>query len=409
MIKNMQDKEKLILHLNKKGFGRGGKKYLDKELQIKIPKIFSISENPKATITFLRQLYKVLMTKHIETICFDYSKCEYLGFSASVIMDVIILAVNDYRRKRKIECNYVGNIPLERRSRGILLASGLPYHLQAESELKANEKNIECFELVSGCHSEKDEEKVGGTVATNLTLYFERCLATQKLFLKNSGKSFMSTMLGEVLDNCEIHGGENATWYTQGHYQIYEDKQIGEMQLIFLSFGDTIYEGLKQEASDETRQRLKYMMQKHQELLTDNWNEETIYTVLALQAGISRLRDKDIEGYEYRGSGTVSMIEQFYNIGKTNNTEEPSMVIVSGHTIIKFDDKYKMKTEAFVNDKVFGNTKSQIIAFNNENDIYKPADSNNVRYMKEYFPGTVISLKFYIDRKYIQSKKKEKV
>jgi len=350
----MQETGKLICHLNEKEFGKAGKvsKHLNKEMWIKIPKIFSISERPETTIDFLRQLYKVLMAEQIEMIHFNYSECENLGFSASVIMDVIILAVDAYRTKKGIICNYAGNVPQEKRSREILLASGLPYHLQAESKLKADEKKIERFELVSGHHSEVNEEKIGGTVATNLTLYFDRCLGTQKLFLKNSGKSFMSTMLGEVLDNCEIHGGENATWYTQGHYQIYKGKKTGEMQLIFLSFGDTIYEGLKREASEETRQRLDYMMQKHQDVLTDNWNEETIYTVLALQAGISRLRDKDIEGYEYRGSGTVSMIEHFYNIGKTNGKEEPSMVIVSGHTMIKFDDRYKMKTENFVEDEI---------------------------------------------------------
>ena len=348
------------------------------------------------------------MEKQIKLIRFDYSECVNLGFSASVIMDVIIMAVDAYRTKEGIRCNYAGNVPQEKRSREILLASGLPYHLQAESRLKADEKKVERFELVSGHHSETNGEKISGTVATNLTLYFDRCLGTQRMFLKDKGKGFMSTMLGEVLDNCEIHGGENATWYTQGHYQIYKNKQIGEMQLIFLSFGDTIYEGLKREASEETRQRLEYMMQKQQAVLSDRWNEETIYTVLALRAGISRLRDKDIKGYEFRGSGTVSMIEQFYNIGKTNGKEEPSMVIVSGHTMIKFDDRYKMKTETFVEDEVFGNTRSKIIAFNAENDIYKPADSKNVQYMKEYFPGTVISLKFYLDRKYIENKKKRK-
>ena len=41
-----------------------------------------------------------------------------------------------------------------------------------------------------------------------------------------------------------------------------------------------------------------------------------------------------------------------------------------------------------------------------ENDIYKPADPRNVMYMKEYFPGTIISLKFYLDRNYIEQKKR---
>ena len=131
---------------------------------MEIPKIFSISENPKTSIAFLKQLYEILMTEHIKTICFDYLKCEHLGFSASVIMDVIILAVDDYRTKKEIQCNYVGNVPPEKRSKEILLASKLSYYLQSESELKVNENKIERFELVSGCHSENDDEKIGGTV-----------------------------------------------------------------------------------------------------------------------------------------------------------------------------------------------------------------------------------------------------
>ena len=48
----MYDKERLICHLNEKGFGSVSVKYLDKDVQIEIPKIFSISENPKTSITF---------------------------------------------------------------------------------------------------------------------------------------------------------------------------------------------------------------------------------------------------------------------------------------------------------------------------------------------------------------------
>ena len=74
--------------------------------------------------------------------------------------------------------------------------------------------------------------------------------------------------------------------------------------------------------------------------------------------------------------------------------------------MIEFSDKYKLKKYKFDDDAIFGNTNSRIIAFNPENDIYKPADADNVKYMKEYFPGTVISLKFYLDRSYIEKKKK---
>lgn len=66
----MQETWKLIDHLNEKEFAKYGEisKNLDKELRIKIPNIFSISERPEIAIDFLRQLYKVLMTEQIKKI-----------------------------------------------------------------------------------------------------------------------------------------------------------------------------------------------------------------------------------------------------------------------------------------------------------------------------------------------------
>ncbi len=77
------------------------------------------------------------------------------------------------------------------------------------------------------------------------------------------------------------------------------------------------------------------------------------------------------------------------------------MTIVSGRTYIKFDGQYNMCMETFQNDLAFGNGKKRILAFNRGNDIYKPADSTAVLQMKENFPGTVISLRIYLDNRYI--------
>ena len=170
---------------------------------------------------------------------------------------------------------------------------------------------------------------------------------------------------------------------------------------------ETIYEGLKRESSVETKKRLEHIVKRQQAFINKSWDEETIYTVFALQEGISRLRDKNIEGYEWRGSGTVSMIEMFHDIGESETGLKPQMTIVSGSTQIKFSEKYKMKTENFVSDEIFGTGEKKIIAFNEENNIYIPADSKHVIKLKEYFPGTVISLKFYLDGRYIINKQKK--
>ena len=65
-----------------------------------------------------------------------------------------------------------------------------------------------------------------------------------------------------------------------------------------------------------------------------------------------------------------------------------------------------MKRVRFEREAAFGTGDKRIIAFNKENDIYAPPDRNNVIKMSEYFPGTVISLKFYLDNRYITSKKR---
>ena len=67
-----------------------------------------------------------------------------------------------------------------------------------------------------------------------------------------------------------------------------------------------------------------------------------------------------------------------------------------------------MKAKEFKNDPVFGTGKKKIIAFNEENNIYKPPDEANVRKLEANFPGTVISLRFYLDKRYIQKEKGER-
>ena len=379
----------------------------DGHVDVHIPSKFSISDDPEGVIKFLKRFYSTLQKPSIKEVYLDYSGCGELGLSASVVMDVIALAIDKYRLANNNPLNWSGNWPKEKYARDIVRAGGLPYHIGAHIYGENEIDSIEQFELVKGKYNPDPTKRKAGIVATNLTLYLDRCLKTQKYTLNPKGRSVFSDMLGEVITNCEIHGGEESMWYTQGYYKIIDETNVGEMQLVFLTLGDSIYEGLKKVNNDETKQKLRYMKKIQQEYITASWNEETIYTVLALQEGISRLRTSEIKGYEYRGSGTVNLIEKFYEIGGTNNSEiEPKMSIISGHTCITFSEKYKLNKIKFRDDVIFGNTYSRIIAFNEENDIYKPADSQYVKYMKEYFPGTIISIKFYLDREYIEKKKK---
>lgn len=401
----IRDYQKIMQHLENENFSFSKCVIHESRLTVRIPVSFSVSEQPDETIELLRELYTFGKCENVEEILFDYSECEFLGLSASTIMDIILIIIVEYRKKTK-KLKLFGRFPKNQMVKDILLESGLLHHLNFGHKIEYDKHNVEKFDVVSG--EVGGDDKLSGTIATELTDYFNRCLLHQGMKLNNDGILFLVTLLGEVIDNCEIHGGEQATWYTQGHYEDNIIKNYGEMQLLFLNLGKTIYEGLEYDSSKETKERLEYFYERHDKFLSPNWNKEMIFTVFALQEGISRLRDKNVEGYETRGTGTVSLIENLSLIGKCDDGQVPEMTIISGRTYIKFDGRYEMKEKSFENDPAFGSGKKKIIAFNKENDIYKPPDSKNVYKLEENFPGTVISLRFYLDKRYIQKEKGER-
>lgn len=399
--------QKVMKHLENADFVLPALEVKKSQVSVKIPKRFSISEQPNNTIHMLRWLYTIGMCDSVDQIIFDHLECEFLGLSASTIMDIILLIVIEHRKELKRELKLFGRLPNDAMARDVLLASGLPYHIKARHSLEYDKTNVEKFETVSGeCGN---NVRRAGRIATELTEYFNRCLAHQQMKLREEGILLLATLLGEVLSNCEIHGGEQATWYAQGHYEDNRSRTYGEMQLLFLNLGDTIYQGLKYNSSEETKERLAYYLERHNSFLSEEWSEEMAYTVFALQEGISRLRDKDIEGYEGRGTGTVTLIETLNIIGRCEDGRCPEMTIISGQTYIKFDGKYCMNMVKFVDDPVFGSGEKSIIAFNKENNIYKPADNTAVRQLKENFPGTVISLRIYLDNRYIMKEEGDRL
>ena len=92
---------RVFYFLREKGFGKEkiiGKKLGYKKV-LKVPSIFSISENPEETIAFLQKLYYYGSRSDIKEIHIDHSECYCLEIAASTIMDVIVLAIKEYHRK----------------------------------------------------------------------------------------------------------------------------------------------------------------------------------------------------------------------------------------------------------------------------------------------------------------------
>ncbi|EHK2307034.1 TPA: hypothetical protein ACSQIM_000525 [Clostridium perfringens] len=350
---------------------------------IKIPKNFSLIQNPDESIKTLKEIFYIGLNQKVQDIYIEHQNLANLDICASTIMDVIIMEIEKFRK------NIIGNdfsisgvVDCNEKIKEMLEVSGILKHLKFKVEVPEHIHKLELIEC---------EEQ--GIVSTKVTDYINECLKEHEFELSREGYGYFSEMVGEVIDNCKIHGGKFTKWYTLGHYSMKND--IGECSLVIFNFGDTIYENLKYgKITEETKQSLEKMTKYYEDQFDKNlWSEETLWTLYSLQDGVSRFRDSKIS--PDRGTGTVTFIDSFQKIGKTINKKKPLMSITSGKVSILFDGKYSLK----VSDKK--NEDRKIIAFNKENDLYKLPDENNVRALKNGFPGTVISMNFYLDKKYL--------
>ena len=129
-------------------------------------------------------------------------------------------------------------------------------------------------------------------------------------------------------------------------------------------------------------------------LFGTSWSRENLWTLYSLQEGVSRFRDQP--GGSDRGQGTVKLIDFFQRLGKTLDGQKPQMCILSGSTHILFDGTYEMRAVTK------GHEKRQIISFNESNDLWERPDDRYVKSIRGVFPGTLISMSFFLDRKYLE-------
>lgn len=124
------------------------------------------------------------------------------------------------------------------------------------------------------------------------------------------------------------------------------------------------------------------------------WNEEALWTLYALQGGVTRHYEND----PTRGQGTARAIRYFQKLGQTRAGEvRPRMAVVSGHTHIIFDDGRQMQER----ETEHGEPRL-IIAFNKDNTLEQPPERDRVKSLRNYFPGTMLSFRFYLDEEYLQ-------
>ncbi|WP_336775649.1 hypothetical protein [Paenibacillus sp. MMO-58] len=374
------------------------------QIIVEIPSSFSLINNPDECIEVYKKIYQYGMSSSNRGLYFDHSQCKDLELGASAVMDVLAINVKNYHKRMKRRFNFSGELPDDQNIKMKLYVSGLLKHLGInnllEQKIKEENKNLQLLELVRGGHHSTTmlvkRSNNSGTATTEVINYFDRCVRTQGFELSLKGKNYFGRLIGEVINNCEQHSGDFCQWFALGHYDVNEDG-YGECSLVLFNFGKSIYENMKSSTiAPDIKNALDRLTKIHKSKwfrIKKEWDEEVLWTLYALQEGVSRLRSTQQKD---RGVGTIKLIESFQTIGCTVGGKTPEMSIISGNAFILFNNEYELGEVDVDGHKL------RRIAFNESNDLEQPPNPRNVKKLKNFFPGTIVTMKLFLDKTYLK-------
>jgi hypothetical protein len=363
-------------------------------VNLDIPERFSMIENPNETLAFLQKLRNVVGSEQVNSIHINHTTCEHTDLCASILMDVILMTARTHWKWTKQRIKLEGSMPPPTTPlHKLLVNSGVVEHLFGPSNLPEElVKGVHKFKLVKGGLTAPLESARKEIISTDLAAYFANCMRTAGFELKRHAQGLLSSIVSEVLDNAELHGNADGRWYAIGYFNRDAINAIdSSCHIVLFNFGDSVYQSLKRKDSSQLlRDKLKGLSNRHEKSLLNRkseFRESTLWSLYALQEGVSRLADA--EGEVARGGGTVDMIRFFSEL----SAGEQRMAIISGDAYILNDGTYKPQKDQKNN---------TVLAFNDDNDLNEAPNSNYVRALDHTFPGTLISLRFPFNKDHLE-------
>lgn len=384
--------------------------FSEEQLELTVPENFSLLDNPNVVMEFNKKVNNIRYSNR-KKVVINFLKCQNLDIGALTILNVILLHLKDETKRNgkniEFRTTFTGKIDLDI----LIYRVGIITLLKLESfpirvknyieeiKNKIEERKIKTLPLLAGGKNKinflvelillkrtakyfPDNVKFGSEVVN----FINQCLETAGVKLNLRGNRNFKNMIGEIATNSFEHLGEEMSQlYCTGYYML-ESIERGQGSIIFFNFGNTIYEGLKNDSTIDIRSKLQKLSSIHKFDYT--FTEENLWTVAALQPKISRKYNQNI-GNE-RGTGTIRLIEGFK---KFSNDENKKMTIISGKTQIIFDNS---KLTSY-------NEEDKRIAFNKENKLEIRPNLNYVKNLNHSFPGTIIIIQFSLDGTYLKS------
>ena len=363
------------------------------QVEIKLPEVFSIIDNPVESLNVFKGLAPALYDTDVESAGIQHKGISEHDLAAEILLGRVGKYCwdlhNAYGKSFEIKGNYPNQDLLTRKVKTFGLVKALEIDGEQIDDESAKDEKLVLFHKRG---SKEESIRIGSldskTRATQgFVDHINNCLNEADYQLTEDASQELVEYVGEILANAQEHSG-TGEWEIYGYLDRQNQNKVCEA--VIYNFGNTISDTFDELPEDDyARESLNKYIAHHEskKLFGRNWDRDSLTTLFALQGSVSSKNSKDDST---RGQGTVDLIEFFQMIseeGSSGVDNSAKMCIFSGHNHIKFDGKYRLEE----------NRGQPIIAFNKENDLSFPPDERYVKKLKEsFFPGTLIAIQFVL-------------
>lgn len=360
-----------------------------------VPSIFSLTDNYSESCDFLGILFDVLDNQIYKKVYIDYANCTKIDVDASICMDIIIADFINYYIACHKNMKKIGVSEITPLNYNTPVIEKVLFSIGAFSNLLRQSKKIDGitpFPLSINNRESRLCAQKREVDITRMVDYIIDCLGKVNRNLTADAETNLYKVIGEMIINAEEHS-TTAKRYAIGYFEERneEGRHYGIFNLSILNFGATIYDTFKSDACEniivkEQMADLSARYTRNGFFRKAKFEEETLWTLYALQEGVTRKKEWK------RGNGTIRFIESFFNLkGNSLCDSKSKMVIISGNTCILFDGRYKI-VEKKRNDKIY-----KMMTFNDVGNVENVPDDKYVTYTDNKFPGTIITARIFID------------
>ncbi|WP_350262729.1 hypothetical protein AAF463_23915 (plasmid) [Pantoea sp. BJ2] len=376
--------------------------------KIIIPKTFSLYEQPEVALNFICSVAKVLAVGKKKSYTIDYSNTRSYCLGAECLLGLAV------KEARLLSSQNNGSVP---QIHGVYPKNS--QHLEIIREVGVvkdmsddNSHTIQDFTRDDKKKQKRRifrEESIGkedpsafakdkkNSTAESFSKYINQCLLDHRLELKEEANDFLTSCMGELLDNAERHCGltQRSRWYVRGYVNNSDKNPMCELSVF--NFGKTIAETFNELPKDHysLTKQVKPYVARH--LSKPGMFEEGLVTVAALQGRVSC---KNILETDSCGTGTIELLKFFQDMideierMRGRGKKPPKMSLISGKCHLSFDGRYPLN-KRLVND---GDSEFYTYPFNMEG-LEKEPDRAYLRTMSgARFPGVMINIRFPLQK-----------